>query len=290
MIGTVHVVEWLDPGEPRTGQDLVDLLQPLGVKSKPRVQVRYWHAVTRDDFFNVLSKIKDECEATRSTPLLQIETHGNVDGIGIEGQPPITWQEFAEALIPLNSLTGLNLVIFLAACQGFWGVKMLRPGGGRRAPFRGLIAPHEEIYPNVQLKGCMAFYSTVFAQLDGNAALKAMNDTIDPDQETFWEMSAERAFKIVYRGYRENLSRPEEFEHRVNTLAASRAAERRAKGLESDNNEETQKDREIPREFLSDRGRFEKMRRDFFFIDLYPENAQRFDVTFEDCEPQKSGR
>ena len=28
------------------------------------------------------------------------------------------------------------------------------------------------------------------------------------------------------------------------------------------------------------------MRREFFFIDLYPENAARFDFTFGDCQPR----
>ena len=45
--------------------------------------------------------------------------------------------------------------------------------------------------------------------------------------------------------------------------------------------------RERLRAHLSDhRDAFEKFRREFFFIDLYPENDARFDVKFEECQPE----
>jgi hypothetical protein len=41
------------------------------------------------------------------------------------------------------------------------------------------------------------------------------------------------------------------------------------------------------RKFLSDdRAPFEKFRRDFFFIDLCPENDAPFDIKIEDCQPE----
>ena len=44
--------------------------------------------------------------------------------------------------------------------------------------------------------------------------------------------------------------------------------------------------RELTREKISDyRARFEEMRREFFYIDLYPENDKRFDIKFEDVDP-----
>jgi len=104
---------------------------------------------------------------------------------------------------------------------------MLQPDR-RAAAFRGLIGPNRRIKAQEMADGCMAFYRTVFNKLNGDDALKAMNDAL---------------------------------------------------------NREIERDREIARRYLSDqRARFEEMRREFFFIDLYPENSSRFDFTFEECQ------
>ena len=84
-IGTVHVLEWLRPGDHATGQDLVDELQPLGIASKPPVEIRYWRATTRDDFLIDLLGIQEHSQGAGRIPLLQIETHGDQDGIGFDG-------------------------------------------------------------------------------------------------------------------------------------------------------------------------------------------------------------
>jgi hypothetical protein len=36
---------------------------------------------------------------------------------------------------------------------------------------------------------------------------------------------------------------------------------------------------------MNQRGLFERLRREYFFINAYPENDARFDVTFEQCWP-----
>ncbi len=44
-----------------------------------------------------------------------------------------------------------------------------------------------------------------------------------------------------------------------------------------------------PDALLNHRAHFERIRRDFFFIDQFPENEQRFDVKFEDCQSSPGG-
>ena len=198
-LGKVHIVEWLNQGDDRTGWKLFDDLQPLGIKSDPRVEVDFHRIETAGELLGLLLEFTEEYRRERRTPLLHLETHGERDGIGAREQE-LAWRDLAETLAPLNRLTGVNLVIILAACWGFYGVQMLRPNFGPAA-FRGLIAPHRKLDEKEVLKGCLAFYRTVFSRMNGDDALKTMNDAIDPMRETFWHVSAETAFMLAFQNY-----------------------------------------------------------------------------------------
>jgi hypothetical protein len=62
--GKVHIVEWLRPGDRRTGSELLDELEPLGIVSKPQVLTHLHRVATRADFLGVLRGIEDEFRAT----------------------------------------------------------------------------------------------------------------------------------------------------------------------------------------------------------------------------------
>ncbi len=281
-LGTVHIVEWLRPGDGRPGEDLFGEIQPLGLVSEPKMPCRFWRVATREEFVRLIPKFEEEFRDTRRVPVLHIETHGDANGIGPSADDGINWPDFMELLIPLNRLTGLNLVVLLAACEGFWGIQMLQPAR-QAAAFRGLIAPNRKLTTGEMSNACLAFYRAVFQRRDGDAALSAMNDAVDPNRATFWISSPEEAFRIVFKSYLEKRCTPESIEERVNEVVKGVLERRRAKGLHGLFKQEIAALREKKRQQLSDhRARFEQMHREFFFIEEFPENAQRFDLTFED--------
>jgi hypothetical protein len=285
-LGVVHIVEWLSAGDAKTGRALFDNLEPLGKASKPEVPVTYSSISTRAEFIALLRRFEDEFRANGRIPVLHIETHGSPDAIGLSADNAIVWGDLMEELIPLNRLTHLRLVVILAACEGFWGVQMLQPGRGAAA-FRGLIGPNREVKDWEVLTACMAFYRTVFTKMNGDNAIKAMNDAVDRAKETFWTISPETAFKVVFKGYLKGEGSPEAIERRLVKVEADALAKRRADGLPDMFKRDIERGRERLRAHLSDhRAAFEKFRREFFFVDLYPENDARFDVKFEDCQPE----
>ena len=283
-LGVVHIVEWLRSTDViRTGWDLFNELEPLGIVSKPSVPVNCYRVDTRAEFLALLQRFEDEYRQTGRSPVLQIETHGGKYGIG--GDEGIEWPELMEALVPLNRLSRLNLVIILAACEGFYGVQMLQPDR-RAAAFRGLIGPHEEVSTGSLQKAVLAFYRTLFRQLDGDSALKAMNDAVDTSRETFWLISAEDAFKIVNRSHFLEHCTPEALDRRRDRLISRAARRYRARyGLDASQQLAQQWFAEATAHLLDQRGLFERLRREYFFINAYPENNARFDVTFEQCWP-----
>lgn len=284
-LGVVHIVEWLRPRDAKTGWELFGEIEPMGIVSSPEVQVRFWRAQTRSDFVELLRTFGNEFRKTGRVPLLHIETHGSTDGIGLSEAERINWRDLMEKLISLNRLTRLNLVIVLAACEGLSGIQMLQPDR-RAAAFRGLIGPNRQVSAKEMVDSCTAFYRTVFGRSNGDEALKAMNDAIDSAKETFWTISAETAFKVIYQRYLKIQCTPESMEKRVATIVENLGARYRAEGRGGRFNWETERDRQAAHQFLGDhRARFEEMRREFFFLDLYPENTERFDFTFDECQP-----
>ncbi len=285
--GKIEIIEWLHPGEMKTGKYLFDEVEPMGIASTPAIRAQYRQVWTKAEFLAALREIEAEFRATGMLPLLHIETHGSVDGIGVSEEECFSFAELMEQFIPLNRMSGLHLVVVLAACEGIWGMKMLQPARGAAA-FRALVGPEHKILPEPLAKGCQAFYRGLFSRAgDGNDAFRAMNEAVDPTKTTFLAVSAEGAFKTVFRGYVEELCLPGEIERRLDALEARELQKRRDAGLPDMFTKDKQWARRVLRDgMLNHRSHFERMRRDFFFIDQCPENDQRFDVKFKDCMPK----
>lgn len=284
VLGRVHIVEWLNPGDDDTGRKLFDELQPMGASCIPEVEVDFHRIDTAGELLGLLLVFTEQYRAERRTPLLHLETHSAQDGLSARGQE-VSWRDFAEVLVPLNHATGLNLVVNLAACWGVYGTTMLHPNLGP-APFRGLLGPNRKVYESEVLKACLAFYRTIFERRDGDAALKAMNDAVSTTEETFWNVSAELAFKLAFQGYMRGEGSPEGATIRADAFATRRAARVAAQRGTPVPAEEVAEWRERTRAFLlNHEARFDLEWRKFFYIDEFPENAKRFDLTIDDCRP-----
>jgi hypothetical protein len=117
-----------------------------------------------------------------------------------------------------------------------------------------------------------------------------MNDAVDVTKPTFFAISAEGALKMVFRGYLQELCAPGEIERRVDAMAAKALQQRRDDGLPDMFSKDKQWARRLLRDSLvNHRAHFDRIRREFFFIDQVQENDQRFDVKFEDCQPSPDG-
>src|SRR6266481_5626633 len=103
--GKVYIIEWLAPGDARTGWELFDELQPIGLMAKPSVDVSFQRVRTRNEFIAYVRTILDDFRATRLLPLLHIETHGFIDGICSTAGDEVLWPDLMRELIPLNELT-----------------------------------------------------------------------------------------------------------------------------------------------------------------------------------------
>ncbi|HEY6894459.1 MAG TPA: hypothetical protein VI258_09845, partial [Rhodanobacteraceae bacterium] len=56
--GIVHIVEWLRPGDAKTGWELFGELEPIGIASKPEVPVKFWRISTRQEFVDLFPQFE----------------------------------------------------------------------------------------------------------------------------------------------------------------------------------------------------------------------------------------
>lgn len=141
----------------RTGRELFDEVQPMGIMSKPQVDVAMHPVAGRAEFITTLRAIEDDFHATGRLPLLQLETHGIyrtdptvkvADGIGASIADSILWPELLQQLVPLNQATGLRLLVIMASCSAGVGHQ---DGAARRS--RRIPCAHRAEPPRVRQRG-----------------------------------------------------------------------------------------------------------------------------------------
>lgn len=274
---SIKIIESLPKGETRTGWNLFEELQPIGPMSKPQVSCEYWQLNTASELRQRLAGIRDEARNTGRTPILQLETHGNRDGIGLASGEFIPWPVLRPWLTEINEATRLNLFVLLSACHGRDLAQVVQPS--ERAAVLALIGPKRIMFPDELEKASIAFYRTLFERLDAPTAWKAMNGTIDPApaKTTFAVFVAKFNFRWIMHDFlrvRETEAELRAAEERIEAMALAQGT---AASL-------IEQQRPALRAYLRNFDlHFEATKRNYFFIDLYPEKADRFPVTLDDC-------
>ncbi len=151
----VWIVEWLPADEPHTGKTLHDWM-----KERRRGWSAHFSCQSKGDVIAAITKATQLAQPSEMSPVLHLESHGGE--VGLEGPDQngntelLTWDELTESLQDLNLATRCNLVVVVAACIGFSGVKALRRGP--RAPAVALAGPDAEVMPRNLLWGTKEFY------------------------------------------------------------------------------------------------------------------------------------
>ena len=163
------------------------------------------------------------------------------------------------------------------ACQGVALAEVIKIDD--RAPVWGVLGPTRVVSAGELEDAHLAFYRTLYRTRDYTPALQAMNDTVPAGDRPFFLFGAEWMFRQVMRGYFKRYSTEEAITARVEK-AAARA---RQNGMAED---EILRRCETFREGLCNQRRhLDLVKPHFFAEDLWPGNATRFSVSFEDVDP-----
>ena len=272
---TVHIIESLGAGEYHTGRRLFEDLEPLAVANTPAVTVHFWPVQTREGFLAQLRSIAEHSRTQVRLPILHIETHGSPEGIQVSSGECLTWLDLKAELTAINEINRLNLLVVLAACDGAKLYEIIQPID--RAPVLAVIGPNRIVTAGEIECATRVFYRKLFDVKGVVAAWQAMNEAVSLTLRTFSLYHAAWLLRRVMHHYLKTVCSEEVLVEREGNVITNL----RQKGLEGAALENA---RNFAREYLRDHStRFKEIKDHFFFCDLYPENTDRFDLTFEEC-------
>lgn len=216
----VWIVEWLNTGDRRTGQELHEWLQ-----TKRNGWSKYVPCRSRAEVFSAITRVTDLSEKLNRTPILHLETHGAAEGISATNDAGnaecIYWEELTAALQALNVATRCNLIWFVVACEGIAAINALNKGP--RAPVAVLAGPDRTISESDAFAATKEFYRGLmqgedkFTSLIGNATREMLDAVIEP--EPFVVLAHETVVREIALGLRQGQCPDEELlQKRWNTM------------------------------------------------------------------------
>jgi hypothetical protein len=270
---TIVIIQSIPPGENRTGTKIHEDLDILNVAYDRNLNLKFFEVHTKIEFFELLTAIKNEAQTRGNKPVLHIETHGSSDkkGLVLSSNDYVSWVELKPFLIDINVATRNNLLVFMAACNGAHLTEIVDLTD--RSPCWGLAGPTKSVLPNNLLRSFYEFYKELLSSGSGGKAVRALNSNSNNDEMEYSFTNSEMFFEKVYLNYIKKYCTKSSLETRAKSMY---------KKLKKDDMGTKQSVGQLKRMLKrTQEDYFNKYKNQFFMIDLYPENNQRFTVEYK---------
>ncbi|MFM2335123.1 MAG: hypothetical protein RIS91_1126 [Bacteroidota bacterium] len=274
----VYVIESLDDcKEKLTGKELyADLLRWKEYQIAD-FKAEYISVNNKTDFLKALETIKDDCTTKGYYPILHFEIHGSSDttGLVLTSGELVTWNELYQDLVALNSIIANNLFITLAVCHGGYIMELIKIDNP--APYWGFIGSFDEIKVSDLLIRYNEFYDVFLRNYDLNEAVNKLHDANPSVPSTYRFINSEDTFKNINKRYFKEKFSDEQIKLRFED------------GLKQQN--WNIKDRNLKNQYRikfriellkTKKEYFEKHKEIFFMLKNFPDNKNRFQVSYEE--------
>lgn len=264
----VYVAESLFEGVYNTTTDIFDTI--LYSREKPNwFVVSEFSIENRKDLEGFFLNIKEEIKTSNKFPIIHLELHGNrnENSVVLRNGDELDWEYLVQQFEDINYLCGLNLVVFLGACFGINILKAVVPS--KRAPFYGLLAPNYEVKYQELTIAYKTFYESLFKSRNYSNAIDKLEAL---SNKNIGYVSAGAYYKLFIAGYFEKAKTPENKSRRIRNMVQETMEENEFNFLDKERLTilYSLKADEFESQF------FDKMYNDFFMIESYPENKDRF--------------
>jgi hypothetical protein len=200
----ILIIEFLGPGDKRTGSRLKERISKSGLGAFP---VKLEVCKTSRDVFQVLRDVTRRAgKKKRMKPLVHIEAHGrqrsgkHPAAIGYETkqrQELVIWEDLWPLLRKLNVATDFNLLVVVAACFGDEVRRGLVHGiekhHVRTAPFMACVGFVEDVAPASLLDAT----SSMYERLGAGASLEQAVDVANKQLGEHEQLSCQWTAKIL---------------------------------------------------------------------------------------------
>lgn len=269
----IHILESLKSHERHTGRALFEDLKVWKDQYLPKLSISYLTFDDKSELDSILGSIEDATKTKNELPFIHIEAHANEDSLGTASGESLLWKDLFDSLQKININTKNNLVVVVAACFGSHLFKITDVL--ERAPFYAVLGPNQAVSISEIEAGYQVFYQELFQTKEVNGAIAKMNEILKSTGKRYVLINCEDLFLMASKNYLKEhcsakarlqrvediVSQYQELETKVLTIQEVRKKAKEA--LQTDN-----------LEFL------EEHHRTFAMVDLYPENAERFEFDF----------
>lgn len=265
----ILIIDSIPANEFNTAKRLYEDLDTYACAYEPSPKIDYLRVESGDGLIQCIGECRKRAIAQDIIPMLQIECHGDEDGLSFADESLLYWPELKTPLTELNVATRLNLMVAVAACSGATIAKVVYMSD--RAPFWGMIGPTKPLKPMDLEKAYSALYLTLLSAKSPKKAIEAFDKAAEP--EMFWRTTSQGLFNKGWSTYKTRFCNEEAIESRVKRMRKF-AKEKSIKPLPTLND---LKANLVAYEPVA----FERFWKTFFMLDLFPEHASRFPIEYK---------
>jgi len=274
IFNKISVVQSLANSELHTGTKVKDDIDLYNFAYGRGLKIEMLDAKNKNEFINIIKNLTEQAQNSYSFPVLHIEAHGSSDhqGIVLQSNEFMSWTDLKPYFINLNIATKMNLLLVFSLCHGAHFTRHLNPSD--RAPCWGLVGPTKALGSSDLLRSFSAFYKEVFVSGEAGVAIDKLNEYA-PDKGIDYYFTTSTTFFInVYKNYLRKHCTEEAYDKRARSMR---------KKLKKSDIPKVPSVGELRRKLkLTQKDFFEKYRTNYFMIDLFPENKNRFKVSYQD--------
>jgi hypothetical protein len=211
----IYVIESLREKDIKTGQSLFNDTIKRRLEQKELFDnCELLMPTSKVSFFECLEHIRNETILRLVNPIIHFELHGSKEGIQVNNNDIITWDELQFKLTEINFISGCNLFITMATCYGGYIYSVIKPN--LRSSFWGFVGAFDIVYGDEILENYSSFYDEFIQTLNINKAVKALNNSNSSGKSRFKFQNTEFSFNLAYNNYEKKYLTEEIVEKRLN--------------------------------------------------------------------------
>jgi len=269
----ITIIESVDAG--KSGRRLADDIAAQIAASERNLTVEYRSVGDANQFNAELKRLADSTRFGRRRPMIHLECHGSAEGIHLESGEHIAWNDLKPRLIEINLASRCNLLVVMAACYGAHLIATLDLTD--RAPCWGFFGPPEEVSVEQLEHAYGPFYRSVISDKNPIEAAKKLLAPVDGHQQ-YLLMTAEVFFTELFARYLAHNCLEQTLHARAHAMAQ--------KAIQENAPRKPGPGRMLRNLRKIQPSSFKKFAEGFFMVDLFPENAERFPVKYQEALAQ----
>ena len=203
----IYVIESLFEEDTNTGQILCDNVLKYRTFKSPNFSYELIQLEKKEELFQGLNTIRDSIQLHNWLPYIHFEIHGSKNGLVLNSNSLVEWNELYLALQAINIVCKNNLFISLATCYGAHMIRIYSRFN-EPCPFYGFIGPYSKLGERDLMNSYSEYFEKLLDTKDFTVAIYALMESNPVNKEEFNFLNCEGFFNLIMNNIRTDFSDP----------------------------------------------------------------------------------